>query len=330
MIYTLQGLRALAMLGIFICHSWILTNFKFPVTFFFILSGFVTYYSKYNDVESMNLEKSIKWILNKMKPLYVVHIITFLFSILVRWDWICKFNNVELFRKIILNLLLIQTLSKEDTLIFNGLSWFLSAIFILYIFAIPLIKTVKKLPNNKLLTIMGLILLLQYVLNIFNIANIKEINLYFNPMYRILDFILGMILSRVVLEKKYDIRNYNLYETIILITFLIMYRVSILVNTGCSYYSLLFIIAIYVFYQGNGWISKILKGSILQKLSNISFEFYMVHELILMIFRKVFINLNFYWLIKNIVIAIPSFIISIILAILLNKYVTKKVKYRVK
>lgn len=65
MIYTLQGLRALAMLGIFLFHSGILLNGTFPVTFFFILSGFVTYYSKYINVDEMNIKECINWIINK-------------------------------------------------------------------------------------------------------------------------------------------------------------------------------------------------------------------------------------------------------------------------
>lgn len=328
MIYTLQGLRSLATLGIFLFHSGLLINGTFPVTFFFILSGFVTYYSKYKNIESMNCSKSIKWIFNKMKPFYAVHIITFLLSILVRWNWVCKLEKIELVRKVILNLLLIQTFSKDDILVFNNLSWFLSVIFILYIFAIPCIKVIKKIPKNKLLIIICLILVLQYVLNIFNIANIYEISLYFNPMYRILDFILGMIVSRIFLENIYNIKRYNLCEISIVIIFIIMYLLSFFIKIGCSYYSLAFIIALYIFAHGKGRISKILENDILMYFANISFEFYMVHELILIIFRKVFINLNYNWLIKSIIISIPSFIISLILSILINKYVTKKIKYK--
>ena len=328
MIYTLQGLRALATLGIFLFHSGLLINGTFLVTFFFILSGFLTYYSKYKNIESMNCSKSIKWIFNKMKPFYAVHIITFLLSILVRWNWVCKLEKIELVRKVILNLLLIQTFSKDDILVFNNLSWFLSVIFILYIFAIPCIKVIKKIPKNKLLIIICLILVLQYVLNIFNIANIHEISLYFNPMYRMLDFILGMIVSRIFLENIYNIKRYNLCEISIVIIFIIMYLLSFFIKTGCSYYSLVFIISLYIFAHGKGRISKILENDILIYFANISFEFYMVHELILIIFRKVFINLNYHWLIKSIIISIPSFIISLILSILINKYVTKKIKYK--
>ena len=86
-------------------------------------------------------------------------------------------------------------------------------------------------------------------------------------------------------------------------------------------YPYLDVIFMFPFEKGN--IYKWLSSHILQKIASFSFEFYMVHELILIVFRNVFINFNPHYVIKCIVIAIPSFIISIILAIILNKYITK-------
>lgn len=63
------------------------------------------------------------------------------------------------------------------------------------------------------------------------------------------------------------------------------------------------------------------------KLASISFEFYMVHELILISIRNFFsnfINIEWHWIIKDGIVAIPSFILSIIIAIILNKYVSNK------
>jgi len=95
------------------------------------------------------------------------------------------------------------------------------------------------------------------------------------------------------------------------------------IQHGLSFYSPVFICGIYIFAFEKGKISKWLSSDIFQKIAGVSFEFYMVHELILIVFRNIFINFNLYWIIKNIIIAIPSFIISIVLAIVLNRYVTK-------
>lgn len=326
MIYTLQGLRALAMLGIFLFHSGLLLNGTFPVTFFFILSGFVLYYSKYNRIENMNLKDRIKWTFNKIKPFYIIHIITFLLSIIIRWEWINTLTLNKLFKKLILNLLLIQSFCKNDAFSFNNLSWFLSVTFILYLVAIPLIKVIKKIAEKRLVIIMMVVLLVQYILNIINTNNIAELYLYSNPFYRVFDFLLGMISAKIFLNKKYITKNYNLWEFGIVVLFVTMYLLSFIIKTGCSYYSILFILALYVFSYEKGIISKILKIDMLQKIAKISFEFYMIHELILIVFRRAFVNLEYHWLIKNIIICIPAFIISLILAKMINKYITKTIK----
>ncbi|MDZ4992184.1 hypothetical protein GNF80_04245 [Clostridium perfringens] len=56
MIESLQGLRSLAMLGIFLFHSGLLLRGTFPVTFFFILSGFVLYYNYSNKINSVSIK----------------------------------------------------------------------------------------------------------------------------------------------------------------------------------------------------------------------------------------------------------------------------------
>ena len=326
MIYTLQGLRALAMLGIFLFHSGLLLNGTFPVTFFFILSGFVLYYTKSNTVDNMDFKQNIRWVFLKMRPFYIIHVITFLFSMIIRWEWINNMETSILFKRIIIDLLLIQSFFKENVFIFNGLAWFLSVIFILYLVAIPIIKLIKRIKLNKLIIFMCLILITQYILNLINIINRGDLYLYSNPLYRLLDFCLGMIVAKMFLENKFEIKDYNRYEIGIVITFILMYLISFFIDTGCSYYSALFIIALYIFSYQKGCISKLLKCRVLQNLAKISFEFYMIHELILILFRRVFSNLNYNWAIKNIIICIPSLIISLIISKLISKYITQNIK----
>ena len=143
---------------------------------------------------------------------------------------------------------------------------------------------------------------MQYILYIINTNNIAELYLYSNPFYRVFDFLLGMISAKIFLNKKYITKNYNLWEFGIVVLFVTMYLLSFIIKTGCSYYSILFILALYVFSYEKGIISKILKIDMLQKIAKISFEFYMIHELILIVFRRAFANLEYHWLIKNIII----------------------------
>ncbi len=112
----------------------------------------------------------------------------------------------------------------------------------------------------------------------------------------------------------------------IIIVFLVQYGTSFFVKVGLNYYSLLFAVALYVFAQGKGKVSKILSCKPLMVVAKYSFEFYMVHELMLRIFRKVFAKVECFYPIKLVIIAIPALIFSIGLTVLLSRI--KQKRYR--
>ena len=330
MIYQLQGLRSLAMLGIFLFHSWLFPGGSLAVVFFFMLSGFVSYYSQYKKVDNMNLRDSGRWILNKVKKMYPVYFITMIFSIFIKWEWVRTLTLKQFIEKFSLNLIMIQSCFKDEALNFNSLSWFLSVLFIIYIFTIPIIKFMKKFNLRETIICIVAVLIIQYIINILNINLFENMYLYSNPAYRIFEFILGMLVAQVFILKKFEIKHSTALEALIGVIFIVKYILAYngLNFIGLSYYNILFIIAIYIFALGRGSISKLLKNKILQYLAKISFEFYMVHELILEIFRKVFENSSLHWILNRLFISIISFIIAIIVSILLKEYVSDKSLFR--
>lgn len=319
------------MFGIFLFHSGLLLKGTFPVVFFFMLLGFVLYYSYRNRIKSINFNESINWIITRMKKLYPIHLITFMMSIFIRWEWILKFEITDIISKALLNISLLQSLSREQTFPFNGLSWFLSTTFILYILAIPLMLLIKKVKFKKLHNLILLILVFQNIVIFINNSQKYELNLYTSPFFRVFDFAIGMIIARKVIDEYKDdakYKYYSFYEFGILFLFSIMYIMTLISSAkleyGLSYYSPIFALGIYIIAHEKGFISKLLCNEVLQKIAGFSFEFYMVHELILILFRNVFENLTYHWIIKNIIISIPALIISLLLAIVLNKYITNK------
>lgn len=329
MIKSLQGLRVLAMVGIFLFHCGLLLKGAFPVTFFFILSGFFIYYSYNSKIIKFDIKQYIKWIYNRMKKLYPIHLITFIMSIFIRFDWILNLDLKTLVIKALLNITLLQSLDPDQIYPFNGLSWFLSTTFILYLFAIPLILQIKKINKIKSQYLILIILIIQNIIILINNKQNYQLNLYTSPFFRMFDFIIGMLIAKnfiIYKGNKVNSKIFNKLEIGIFIVFLVMYVLCLFnenIQHGLSFYSPVFICGIYIFAFEKGKISKWLSSDIFQKIAGVSFEFYMVHELILIVFRNIFINFNLYWIIKNIIIAIPSFIISIVLAIVLNRYVTK-------
>ena len=317
---SLQGLRALSTIGIFLFHSGFLLKGTFPVTLFFMLSGFMMYYTKYNLNKYKNYSEWIKkYCIKKVKQFYPLHIFTFIISLFVGKVLINKIT-IDTILSGLANLFLVQTFIEKYALTYNGLSWYLSVTFFLYFIGYFLIKYVNKTKiNTKLLIFCVLIFI--FVLNIYNRIN-GPIYLYTNPLYRILDFLLGILIAKLYMLDNFSCRNPTLWETLIIILFIIQYVISVLFmnEVGCGYYSLVFAVALLLFAYGKGAISKLLSIDLFDKIANYSFEFYMIHELVLRIFRNVFSNFNFYYPIQCLIIAVPSLIISIVLAVLLKKF----------
>ena len=333
MIKSLQGLRSIAMLAIFFFHAGFIPNGIFPVTFFFILSGFVVYYNYNNRLNDITMKESVLWGIKKIKNMYPIHIITFVMSIFIRISWICKYSIGELIIMGGTNLLLLQTLTPKYAFTFNSLSWYLATTFCCYLMALFIIKKLKTInvvkPIFLLITVWLFQILLAFIVPDF-IEN-YEWFFYISPYFRVLDFILGMILAKMYLKKNGDfIKMYTLIEIAIIYVFFSTYILSFILPrefTRGIIYAPVFLIGIYIIVQEKGIISKFLCNQIFQKIAKISFEFYMVHELILILFRNIFSNLKYNYLIKITIIAIPSFIISYLLAIVLNRFITNRKSY---
>lgn len=307
---ALQGLRVLATLGIFLFHSGILIKGTFPVTFFFMLSGYMMYYTKYDKITiGMGFKKILK--------MYPLHIITFLVSFFVG-NVLANYDKIYIIKTSILQIFLLQSWFTEYRFSFNGLSWYLSITLFLYLISYPLVKFVNKI--NKHVFWLTITILLIVILNIYDGFNAESL-LYTNPLYRVLDFFLGMLIANIFVSNKgINFKKPNVIEIIILVWFIAQYVISLFIEAQCpGYYSLLFAVALYVFSKGDGVIFKILSFELFDKLAKYTFEFYMIHELVLRVFRKIFDNEEMFYPIRLLLIAVPSFIVTVILAVLYKK-----------
>lgn len=119
MIKSLQGLRVISMLIIFIWHCGY-SNFKaeIPVTFFFILSGFLSYITYKDKKEESIVIASINYCKIKLKRIYPIHLITFLISVPLRIKIILNNFGKEII-VMITHLLLIQSIIPITHFYFN-------------------------------------------------------------------------------------------------------------------------------------------------------------------------------------------------------------------
>lgn len=312
---ALQGIRVLATIGIFFFHSGFLLQGTFPVTLFFMLSGFMMYYTKRDTIKPLTG-------IRKIKKMYPLHIITFIIAIFVG-NVVKKYSRDFAIKAAVLHLSLLQVWFPEYTLTYNALSWYLSVTFFLYLISYPLVKMLTKVLKPKL--ILAFTLIITLVLNCID-RYIWGTVLYMNPLYRILDFLTGMLIAKIFMEQENLIKiSSNLTETVLVVWFVIQYGLSLMIKGTVEpgYFSVLFAIAIYVFANGRGFVSKILSKPIFDKLAAYTFDFYMIHELALRIFRKVFAHLELFYPVKLILIAVPSLLLSVLFIVTYRKMLKK-------
>ncbi len=137
---SLQALRAIALVGVFLAHaqakhSWAVLS----VSIFFVLSGFLLFIRYENKVFTCSLKNNIEFSINKIKKLYPLHIITMVFGVILRLynvylEGLSLKSVAAVIRDLFLNITLLQTWypKSEVNVSLNGVSWFLSVMMFLF------------------------------------------------------------------------------------------------------------------------------------------------------------------------------------------------------
>ncbi len=301
---ALDGIRVLATAGIFLFHAGLLWHGTFPVTLFFMLSGFMMYYTKADTITPWT---GIK----KIAKLYPLHLLTLVISIFI-WRPFAKYPMDYIIKAGVMQLTLTQAWFPDYTMTFNGLSWYLSVTFFLYAISFPLVRLTQKVRKP----LSGIISLL-VAISLINLIIVRGgVSVYTNPLYRVLDYLLGMMIAKQFLDRNsLSEKAADIAEIGMVIVFFAQYALSFLVGDTPGYYSVLFSAALYVFAVGKGCISKILARPFFHKLAGYSFEFYMIHELALRVFRMVFTDETMFYPVRCAIIAAPALVVTFILAV---------------
>lgn len=214
-IQTLQSLRGLAFMGIFLSHLGFAKLGAWSVSVFFILSGFVMYYSYENKTLHSSIKDDVLFAINKIKRLYPLHLLMLIAALVFMAASFFLYSdrsfNVILSDtlQISLNAMLLQSFVPREEYYFslNSVSWYLSVSLFLY-FSFPFIMSkVKacKSPKAALIKI-GILYVLLFVLSGMSqvIGFSKEFQTwltYINPLFRVFDFVIGIYLGFIYLNK---------------------------------------------------------------------------------------------------------------------------------
>ena len=335
-------IKTFAFLTIFLLHiekiSGIMTNniAKYGVYLFIILSGFLMMYNYEDKIEEVNYKSIKDFVQKKIKKFYPLFLVTIIIKAPVSiMKYYYEFGGVgfnfffNTFLRLLSSLFLVQAFipDKNFYFAFNGVSWFLDVLFFCYIFTPFIIKKISNNSNKKNIIILFIIIILQIV---FQILIDKYINndywYYIFPPYRLFDYIVGMLLCKIMFsreEKKASRLLYTMMEISIILISVTFYYYD-LYNCDALVY-ILSIYTIYVFISNKGLISlKMNSFNSIRKICNINIELFLIHQPVIRYIEYAYEKFNNKSLFLNIIISIITFIIVFAICNLYNKKITNK------
>ncbi len=294
---SLQGLRAVAFINIFLLHmsTWgvryIISSATWAVSFFFILSGFLYGCREKNEpkIESWkpDLKKTFHRI-NKLYPLYVVSLlmlipISGLAQSVISQDWIQV--KYILFGWYLKDILLVQSWIPVDYYCLNGAAWYLSTLVFLLLCLNPILYFYKRggVKRLKLSVYAAPVVTLLWTLACALARCNLQFWAYIFPPFRLIEFMAGIALGMLHQNKRSD--DGTLREVIICgiifgcMVFIRLTHIEVLDRDVL--WILPNIALIEIFSQENGKISKLLQSRFFQFAGAISGECFIMHQSII-------------------------------------------------
>lgn len=275
MIETLQSLRFIFMMLIFLSHfaykeiQALDAGGDCGVAFFFILSGFVCSLAYGRRLREGTFRYgSFLW--KRFRKLYPLHLLCLLFFLIV------SHTSVDL--KVIVNALLLQSWIPDSVWYFscNSVSWFLSSLMFCYV-VFPLFYRLLSWP-------MTLVVLLFFIV-VYWITPYNDINaiLYVNPLVRLVDFYIGMLLCRVY-ERTSNYTAPNFLEWLLPVVLLILLAVYPFADAklrNAPMYWVVLIPMILVYAQGHGRVSRFLNNKSMRFLGSLTMPLFLIHQMLI-------------------------------------------------
>jgi len=277
--------------------KWLYTNVFaegfIGVNFFFILSGFILAYN-YQEKLNRKVKSKYDFYIARLARIFPLHLLTFGLAIPLMLPSFFTGNKIYWGIKFMANLTLTQSFIpvKSVYLTFNRPAWSISDeafFYLVFPFLIYLISPKNKIKFSSTFWL-SVSLLIIPILMIVVPENFQHQLFYVNPLIRITDFILGILLfnfSKKINKNHFQL-NYTLLEIssiFILIVFFHLHSSVPLVFRFSFYYWIPMSFFILIFSFQSGVVSKILSHRILILLGEISFGFYMFHYLVIRYFE---------------------------------------------
>lgn len=305
-ITSLQALRALSFLGIFLAHAGAPYEWsELGVAVFFVLSGFLMIYTYYDKEIPSGIKGCARFSFRKIGKLYPLHIITMICAIVLKLVVIVRkgitLQSITiLLGEIGLNITLLQTWfpNWDVNSSLNGVAWYLSVTMFLY-FVFPLIKKwIKRKEDKQLLGICVLLFIIEILVCmpfIYFVGEDSKVYAWFMygfPIFRLGDFFAGCCLGKFFVCKQESELTFIKGSVIEILATLLAILVYKWLNIGQS--SLVFramhnrttlfiplaVIWVYLFSISKGVITKAFNNSVFVFAGNISAYAFLIHYVI--------------------------------------------------
>lgn len=347
MILSLQSLRFIFAVMIFLHHYAVNGKSIFEaggtcgVSFFMILSGFVLSVGNYTKIQQHALKYDV-FFYKRIIRIYPLHVLCFVGFVVLN---LLALTQLEYF-KLIPNFLLLQSWIPEKSYYFSGnaVSWYLSDLLFFYAVFPFLIMEITNCTRKKI-SIIAISILLIYCSVLYFLPEKWVIPcFYISPLFRLLDFIFGIFLYYLyckIMKSKWSekLKMLSFVQKSILECIPILFLVLILITfpyvtlrlSCASYYWIpmaLLILVFAVLDKQGGIFSLFLSKKVLLRLGEISFSFYMIHQLGIRILSVCInrLHIDIIWEIK----VFAIFVIVLIGSFFVYRYYEKPMTYFLK
>lgn len=292
---SLQALRGLAFVGIFLGHFYYFGWTPISVSVFFVLSGFLLAIREDRRYEDYTFKEAFNEALGRIRKLYPLHLVLTVICIplaIVRED---VFSIWDLIFKFVCNVFLVQSLvpSANVAASLNGVAWYLSTILVLYIVFPFIYRIFYRIKNADKLRIMLLCTIFLQTLMVFFVYRTiyyETVVVYMThcfPVYRIFDMLAGIQLALLLTVKEernvdFSPRIYTIFEIFILLSCGDLVFVWAMGDTNIFYThapvtTLLAVLLTFVFSKKKGILTKLLTNKVLVFLGDRSGSAFLIH-----------------------------------------------------
>lgn len=293
MLKSLASLRFVFAFLVFLHHIKILED-AIGHAFFYALSGFILsyVYAERISANKISLGQFLKLRLSRLYPLYFL---TLLVAIPLTLDVFFE-NTMQWWTSFLAAVLMLQSFIPNAFYYFslNSVAWSISDLFFFYLLFPFLLRYALKLSKRSLLlfySVSGLVIL---ALMVVIPESLQHWFFYINPFLRVFDFGLGILLYKLLRKDSFQVYKsaFTYYELATIALLIFFYSAAEFfpkVVRYSVYYWLPITLFIGVFAQQKGAVSRLLYNRVALFLGELSFGFYLWHQLILRYARR-FIN----------------------------------------